>query len=418
MDVSFIEAHKKYGTAVYHVMVKPVGPVCNLDCTYCYYLEKKKLYQGTASFRMADEVLESFTRQYLKSQDSPVVTFVWQGGEPTLLGKEFFEKALYYQKKYQKRGQTIENALQTNATLLDDDWGQFLAANGFLVGVSIDGPRQLHDHYRRDKRGNGTFQRVMKGIERLKAHHASFNTLTTVHNHNSQHPLEVYRFLKSIGSRFMQFIPIVEQMAEPKDNQALRMISPDSSTSGTVTEWSTNPLEYGRFLSTIFDEWVTRDVGEHYVQIFDATLANWVNQNPGLCVFGRTCGDTAVIEHNGDLYSCDHFVYHENHLGNILETPLVDLMKSQQQINFGFRKESDLPEKCKKCRYRPVCRGGCPKNRLIETDEPGKRLNYLCNGYQHFFGHIAPYMNFMADELKHRRPPANVMPYARRHLGR
>lgn len=417
MDISFKDAHRKYAATRFNIMAKPVGPACNLNCTYCYYLEKKNLYEGTKSFRMSDEVLESFIRQYIESQDVPTVSFVWQGGEPTLLGLEFFKKVVRLQEKY-KGKKSIENSLQTNATLLDDEWCRFLAQNRFLVGVSIDGPQWLHDKYRVDKRGNGSFSQVMEAIERLRKHRVEFNTLTVVNDQNSHHPKDVYRFLKSIGSRFMQFIPIVEQEALTGEDTPVDLVSPDFDGQARVTEWSVNPLQYGRFLNRIFDEWVTRDVGKYFVQIFDATLANWVNQSPGLCVFERTCGEAAVIEHNGDLYSCDHFVYHENYLGNILETPLAEMMKSEKQLNFGIRKEANLPEKCNKCKFRRICRGGCPKNRVSPGDMPEKRLNYLCEGYQDFFSHVAPYMNYMATELQHKRPPANVMKYAQRHLVR
>ena len=415
MDINFKDAHRKYATSVFNIMAKTIGPICNLNCTYCYYLEKKNLYEDVQNFTMPEDVLESFIKQYIESQKSPVVSFVWQGGEPSLLGLDYFKKAVRLQEKY-KGNKSIENSFQTNATKLDDEWCRFFADNKFLVGVSIDGPKWLHDKYRRDRKGEGSFNDVMRSIELLKKHRAEFNTLTVVNDHNGKYPKDVYRFLKSIESKFMQFIPIVEQIAAPDEDTPVDLVSPDFKGKGEVTDWSVDPLQYGKFLTTIFDEWVTRDVGKYFVQIFDATLANWVNQSPGLCVFEKTCGEAAVLEHNGDLYSCDHFVYHENYLGNIMETPLVEMMKSKKQMEFGLKKEYNLPEKCRKCKFRNICRGGCPKNRVVQTEVPEKRLNYLCEGYQHFFGHVAPAMNYMANELKNKRPPANVMKWAKRHM--
>ena len=412
MEISYKDAHRKYALHAYNIMIKPVGPVCNLNCTYCYYLEKKNLYREAESFRMNEEVLESFIRQYIQSQTVPTISFVWQGGEPTLLGLDFFEKVLELQEKYAGNKQII-NSLQTNGTRLDERWARFLAHNNFLTGISIDGPQHLHDHYRTDKKGNGSFREVIRGIQLLKEHGAEFNTLTVVNNHNVHYPKEIYAFLRSIGSRFMQFIPIVEQQADPSEGAPLELISPDYSGKAHVTDWSVSSRDYGKFLTGIFDEWVVRDVGRYFVQIFDTTLANWVSHDPGLCVFDTTCGEAAVLEHNGDLYSCDHFVYHENYLGNILQTPIQQLMKSEKQIQFGLKKETSLPETCHKCRFLRVCRGGCPKNRIHTPAETNKRINHLCEGYQHFFSHVAPYMNFMTEELAHKRPPANVMQWAR-----
>lgn len=414
MDISFKDAYRKYSTSAFNIMAKPIGSICNMNCTYCYYLEKKNLYESVRNFKMSDEVLESFIHQYIQSQKVPKVTFVWQGGEPSLLGIDFYKKVVRLQEKY-KGNKTIENSFQTNGTLLNDEWCRFFADNKFLVGVSIDGPQWLHDKYRRYKNGKGSFRDVMRAIELLKKHRAEFNTLTVVNDYNGKYPRDVYRFLKSIESKFIQFIPIVEQSADPKEDTPVELISPDFQGKAEVTEWSVNPLQYGKFLATIFDEWVKRDVGKYFVNIFDATLANWVNQNPGLCTFDETCGEAAVLEFNGDLYSCDHWVYHENYLGNIMKTPLIDLMKSEKQINFGLRKEYDLPEQCNKCKFKKICRGGCPKNRVIETDIPGKRLNYLCEGYRYFFSHVVSYMNYMANELRNKRPPANVMRWAKKY---
>jgi len=414
MEISYKDAHRKYALHAYNIMAKPVGPVCNLNCTYCYYLEKKNLYSDVQSFRMKEEVLESFIRQNIESQTVPVIQFVWQGGEPTLLGLDFFERVLELQAKYGGNKQIL-NSLQTNGTRIDEQWARFLARHNFLTGISIDGPQHLHDYYRKDKKGNGSFREVMRGIQLLKEHGAEFNTLTVVNSHNAKHPKEIYAFLRSIGSRFIQFIPIVEQQSDPSENSALELISPDYSGRAHLTDWSVSSTEYGRFLTSIFDEWVVRDVGRHFVQIFDTTLANWVNHEPGLCIFDRTCGEAAVLEHNGDLYSCDHFVYPENYLGNILQHSLQELMKSEKQMQFGLNKETGLPEKCRKCRFLRICRGGCPKNRIHKTQEPNRRVNHLCKGYQYFFTHVAPYMNYMAEELANKRPPANVMKWAQKH---
>jgi uncharacterized protein len=371
-------------------MLKPRGPVCNLDCAYCYYLSKADLYPGS-DFCMTDAVLESFTRQYIESQRVPEVTFGWQGGEPLLMGLDFFRRAVALQERYRKRGMRVVNALQTNGTLLDDAWCRFLRAHDFLVGLSLDGPRRMHDAYRVDKGGNPSFDRAMAGLALLKEHKVEFNILATVHAANADRPVEVYRFLRDeVGAQFVQFIPIVQREG------------------GAVSAQSVGAKQYGDFLSTVFDEWVRRDVGRVFVQIFDVALAAWVGERPGLCVFDETCGNALVLEHNGDLYSCDHFVAPQHRLGNILETPLIDLVGSEQQQRFGLAKRDALPGACRACEVYFVCHGGCPKNRL----EAG--LNYLCAGYKAFFQHIDGPMRFMAAELKTRRPPANIM----RHLVR
>jgi uncharacterized protein len=397
----------------FHVMSKPIGPICNLDCTYCFYLEKEKLYAGKSEWKMADEVLESYIRQYIASQSAPVITFAWQGGEPTLLGVEFFRKAVELEKKY-ANGKRIENTLQTNGVLLDDAWGEFLAANRFLVGLSIDGPREFHDRYRVDKGGQPSFDHVLRGIEYLKKHGTEFNTLTVVQRGNSYHPLEVYRFLKEVGSGFMQFIPIVERIAAQADPAGLVLISPSYEEQAQVSEWSVEPVQYGRFLCAIFDEWVRNDVGRVFVQIFDVALESWLGMQAGLCIFRETCGGAMAIEHNGDLYSCDHYVYPENKLGNILEQPMESLVNSAQQKKFGLDKRDTLPRYCRECEVRFACNGECPKHRFIRTPNGEAGLNYLCAGYKIFFNQIDPYMQFMAEELRQERAPANVMAWARR----
>lgn len=386
--------------AGFHVMVKPRGPICNLDCAYCYYLSKESLYPG-ASFRMSDQVLESFTRQYIQAQRVPEVTFAWQGGEPTLMGLDFFRRAVELQKKYRLPGMRVFNALQTNGTRLDDEWCDFFRQHDFLVGLSLDGPRHLHDAYRRDKGGGPTFDRVMAGLSLLMKHCVEFNILACVHTLNAEHPLEVYRFFRDeLQARFVQFIPIVERAM------------PSSYQQGSqVTTRSVTGRQYGDFLITIFDEWVRCDVGQVYIQLFDVALAAWLGRPAGLCVFEPTCGAALALEHNGDLYACDHFVEPRFLLGNLLQTPLVDLVSSPSQVQFGLNKQALLPRYCRQCPVRFVCQGGCPKNRLLETPEGEPGLNALCQGYRAFFTHIDPFMRFMVDELRAGRPPANIMPH-------
>ncbi|HEX5410233.1 MAG TPA: anaerobic sulfatase-maturation protein [Terriglobia bacterium] len=396
----------------FHIMTKPMGPICNLDCRYCFYLEKENLYPGKSSWAMPEDVLETYVREYIQSQNVPQVSFAWQGGEPTLLGVEYFEKVVELQKKYAD-GKKIENAFQTNGVLLDGHWCEFLSNNRFLVGLSIDGPEKLHDHYRVDKGGQPTFKRVMRGLGYLKKHGVEFNTLTVVQRHNSHHPLEVYRFLRENGSGFMQFIPIVERIAQSPNPDGLALVSPESDEPARVSEWSVEPLQYGKFLCAIFDEWVRNDVGRCFVQMFDVALESWMGYPASLCVFRETCGSAMAIEHNGDLYSCDHFVYPENKLGNIMETPLSSLVNSPQQYKFGQDKLDALPRYCRECDVRFACNGECPKHRFIRTPEGEEGLNYLCTGYKKLFKHIDPYMRFMAEELQEGRAPANVMEWIR-----
>jgi len=393
-------------------MLKPAGPSCNLNCEYCYYLEKTKLYRGNNTFRMSDDLLEKFTRQFIEVQDVPLVTFTWQGGEPTLMGLDFFRKAIALQKKY-RGGKTIENAFQTNGTRLNDDWCRFFRDNNILVGISIDGEEHNHDHYRRTYTGKPTFKMVMKGIELLHRYKVEFNTLSTVNSYNVRFALETYKFLKRIGSGFMQFLPVVERILTDGNGNDLNLVSPDFEGDAKVTEWSVGAESFGDFLISIFDEWVRNDVARYYVQIFDTTLANYVGENPGLCVFNDTCGDALVMEHNGDLFSCDHFVYPEYFLGNISEANLIDLVKSQQQFDFGIRKRNSLPRYCLQCEVRYACHGECPKHRFILTPDGKPGLNYLCRGYKKFFTHAEPFMEFMGNELKNKRPPANVMQWIR-----
>jgi uncharacterized protein len=397
----------------FHIMAKPHGPICNLDCTYCYYLEKEQLYAKSGrDFRMNDSVLEAYIRQYIEAQPAGQVNFAWQGGEPTLLGVPFFERVVELQQQY-ANGKTVDNAFQTNGTLLDDEWGEFLARNKFLIGISVDGPEEIHDAYRVDKGGQPTFARVMRGLGVLKKHGVEFNTLTVVNRENSYYPRDTYRFLKELGSRYLQFIPVVEQIAEQPDHSGLVLIKPYSQQKATVSEWSVEALQFGRFLIGVFDEWVLSDVGCVFVQIFDVALESWAHVPQSLCVFAPECGRALAVEHNGDVYSCDHFVYPENRLGNIMDRALGALVQSPQQSRFGKAKSLALPSDCEKCDVRFACNGECPKHRFLTTASGEYGLNYLCAGYKHFFHHIDPYMRFMASELSRKRAPARVMEWAR-----
>lgn len=388
-------------------MTKPIGPVCNLDCAYCFYLEKQSLYPGNRRWRMTDEVLESYIQQYIAAQSVPEVQFAWQGGEPTLMGVAFFERVVELQRRY-AGGKRIGNAIQTNGTLLDDEWGRFLHDNRFLVGLSLDGPRELHDAYRVDKQGRPTFDAVMRGLDVLKRHHVEFNTLTVVHRLNAQRPLEVYRFLKEVGSGFIQFIPLVERRAPSGRGLAGPPTLPEAARA-EVTEWSVLPEDYGAFLCTIFDEWVKRDVARVFVQMFDTALASWCQAGPGLCVFAETCGSAMALEHNGDLYACDHFVYPEYRLGNLLETPLAAMAASPEQRRFGLDKRDALPKYCRECDVLFACNGECPKHRFMSTPDGEPGLNYLCPAYRRFFRHVAPAMEKMKQLLAAGRAPAEIM---------
>lgn len=391
----------------FHVIAKPTGAACNLACSYCYYLEKEKLYPD-ARRTMSPAILETYIRQYIAAQPQDIVHFAWQGGEPVLAGLEFFREVVRIQKRF-GCGKRIENVLQTNGTLLDDQWAQFLAEHGFLVGVSVDGPPALHDARRRDKGHRATLGAVIQAIETLKRYSVPFNTLTVVNSLNSSHPLDVYHFLKSIGSEYMQFIPAVDLEARLPRPDGLTLVPPGSPNDAAVTDWSVDPKTFGTFLCTIFDEWVRRDVGRHYVQIFEVALEIWYGSGASLCVFQESCGRALAIERNGDLYSCDHFVYPENKLGNIVERPLQDLVSSPQQRIFCTAKRDTLPRACRECDVRYACHGACPKHRFLRTSDGEPGLNYLCEAYKKFFRHVAPYMQFMVRELEASRSPVNVM---------
>jgi len=390
------------------VLAKPSGPACNLHCHYCFYSEKHRLFPGNTHSVMPDEILEQFIKQKIEAHQANEVSFAWQGGEPTLLGVPYFEKVVELQKKY-AQGKIITNSFQTNGILIDEDWCRFFFRNQFLVGISIDGPRHLHDRHRVNKSGHSSFNQVIHAIELLKKYRVEFNTLTVVHRDNSGSALEVYNFLKEVGSGFMQFIPIVERLAPGLRRDGLALIPPGYAEDAKVTEWSVDPLQYGQFLSAIFDEWVRKDVGKIFVQHFDTALEVWLGMPSSICVFGHTCGQATVIEHNGDLYSCDHYVYPENKLGNLADTPLVKLLVSDQQRKFGNDKLDLLPACCHSCEVRFACNGECPKHRFVRVDGEPYMLNYLCAGYRHFFNHIDACMKFMANEFKNGKAPANVM---------
>jgi uncharacterized protein len=386
----------------FHVLTKPTGAICNLDCKYCFFLSKEELYPNS-KFRMTDEVLERYIRQQCESQAAlPEVTISWQGGEPTLMGLDFFRRSVELAAKYRRPAQSVQYTLQTNGTLLDEEWCAFFREHRVLVGLSIDGPREQHDAYRVDKGGHPTFDKVMQAARLMQQHQVDFNVLCTVHAKNADHALEVYRFFRdALGTRHIQFIPIVERV-----NSDGRTRFQEGST---VTDRSVTAEQWGRFLTTIFDEWVRRDVGTVFVQMFDAALASWVGAPPSLCIFSETCGDAVALEHTGDLYSCDHFVEPKHLLGNIAETPLAELVASPQQRAFGAAKRDTLPRYCRECPVRFACHGECPKNRFILTPDGEPGLNYLCAGYKGFFTHIDKPMRIMADLLRQGHYADEVM---------
>ncbi len=400
----------------FHVLAKPAGAICNLDCKYCFFLSKEMLYPGSR-FRMADDLLEQYIKQIIESQRVEEIVIAWQGGEPTLMGLDFFKRSIELEQKYLPPGKTIQNTIQTNGTLLDDEWCEFFKANNFLVGVSLDGPRELHDAYRTDKGGAGTFDKVMRGIHLLQQYGVEFNILTTVHAANEQHPLEVYRFLRDeVGTQFIQFIPIVERATPellPLANEGWgdsHHARPLYTLNGSlVTERSVHPEAWGKFLSAVFDEWVMRDVGKIFVQMFDAALASWVGVPASLCIFAETCGNALALEHNGDLYACDHFVEPKFRLGNIKQDLLIELVASDQQRAFGNAKRDTLPKYCRECPVKFACNGECPRNRFIQTPDGEEGLNYLCAGYKYFFMHIDHPMRLMAQLLQRGRYADEVM---------
>ncbi len=391
-----------------YLMVKPAGAHCNLHCDYCYYIEKKNYYENVLSCRMSDELLERFIKEYIEAQPVPDVLFTWHGGETLLRDISFYKRVVMLQKRY-GQGRNISNSLQTNGTLLNDEWCKFFRDNNFLIGISIDGPEHCHDKYRKRNDGNGSFRQVMRGVELLQHYSVEFNTLSVINDYNADYPVEIYNFLKGIGSRFLQFSPIVERITK-NEKQTLQL---PESKNGTLASWSVNPIKFGNFYIKMFDEWVKNDVGNIFVQLFDATLACWVGVSPGVCIFSETCGHAGVMEFNGDVYSCDHYVFPQYKLGNIYTTPLLSMMLSEKQLEFGQNKYTKLPMQCKSCEYIKLCNGECPKNRISVTSSGEKGLNYLCKGYKMYFRHVAPYMAYMANELSHQRPPSNVMKWAK-----
>lgn len=388
-----------------YVMLKPIGAVCNLACDYCYYLEKSNLYKDNPKHVMSEALLEKFVEDYINSQTTQHVLFMWHGGETLMQPLSFYEKATKLQQKY--RGRIIDNCIQTNGTLLTDEWCHFLKSNNWLVGISIDGPQEFHDKYRRNKQGLPSFRNVMKGVNLLNKYGVEWNAMAVVNNYNADYPLEFYNFFKSIGCHYIQFAPIVERLIPHTDGRHLA--SAEDATSDQIAPFSVTPTQWGNFICSIFDEWIRNDVGEYFIQLFDSTLANWVGEAPSLCTLAKTCGHASVMEFNGDVYSCDHFVFPPYKLGNVNNKTLLEMMYGNQQIKFGLDKYNLLPSQCKNCKYLFACNGECPKNRFLNTQSGESGLNYLCEGYYRFFKHTAPYMNFMKQQLENQSSPANVM---------
>lgn len=389
-----------------YVMLKPAGAHCNLACKYCYYLEKNKLYPTAQRHLMSDEMLEQFTREYIEAQTMNQVLFTWHGGEPLLRSIDFYRKAISLQQKY-AGGRRIDNVIQTNGTLLTDEWCEFFAQNHWLVGISIDGPQPDHDHYRLTAAGKPSWKKVMQGIKLLKKHGVEWNAMAVVNAYNANHPLEFYRFFKENGCQFLQFTPIVERLTRHEDGRTLASLADKDEIS--LSEASVAPEQWGYFLCAIFDEWVRKDVGKIFVEIFDCTLANWMAISPGICAYSKECGHAGVMEHNGDVYSCDHFVFPEYKLGNIRDHSLIDMLYGEQQQEFSRLKHSSLPRQCKECDMEFACHGECPKNRFMKDKYGDSGLNYLCPGYYHYYQHVAPYMDYMKQELMSQRPPSNIM---------
>lgn len=388
-----------------YVMLKPAGSLCNLRCKYCYYLEKNALYTEQKNHVISDEMLDKFIREYIEAQTSPDVLFCWHGGETLMRPISFYRRAIELQRKY-ARGRRIDNTIQTNATMLTDEWCEFFRENNFLVGVSIDGPQEFHDEYRRTATGKPTFHKVMQGIRLLNKHNVEWNALAVVNDFNADYPLEFYNFFKEIGCHYIQFTPIVERRIERNDGLSL---APGMEEGGELVDFSVTLEQWGKFLCTIFDEWVRHDVGTYFIQIFDATLANWAGVQPGLCSLAKECGHAGVMEFNGDVYSCDHFVYPEHLLGNINEKTITEMMYGEKQREFAKLKHELLPQQCRECPVEFACHGECPKNRFTRDKYGNPGLNYLCKGYRQFFEHVKPYMDFMKGELDAKRPPSNVM---------
>jgi len=388
-----------------YVLAKPVGASCNLRCKYCYYLEKSHLYRNAPARVMSDELLERFVQEYIQAQTMSQVLFTWHGGEPLMRPLSFYRKAVALQEKY-AFGRQIDNTIQTNGTLLTDEWCEFFKEHNWLVGISIDGPQEFHDEYRRTASDKPSWQKVMRGIRLLRKHGVEWNAMAVVNDFNAGYPLEFYHFFKEMGAKYIQFAPVVERMAAHSDGRHLATLVDQECP---VADFSVSPAQWGDFLCAIFDEWVRHDVGQTYVEIFDCTLANWVGERPGICVYAKECGHAGVMEFNGDVYSCDHFVFPEYKLGNIRDKTLVEMLYGEQQRQFSCLKHASLPKQCKECEWEFACHGECPKNRFVNDRYGNPGLNYLCSGYRHFYEHVAPYMDFMKKEFMNQRPPANVM---------
>lgn len=393
-----------------YVLAKPVGASCNLRCKYCYYLEKSHLYRNAPARVMSDELLERFVQEYIQAQTMSQVLFTWHGGEPLMRPLSFYRKAVALQEKY-AFGRQIDNTIQTNGTLLTDEWCEFLKEHNWLVGISIDGPQEFHDEYRRTASDKPSWQKVMRGIRLLRKHGVEWNAMAVVNDFNAGYPLEFYHFFKEMGVKYIQFAPVVERMAAHSDGRHLATLVDQECP---VADFSVSPAQWGDFLCAIFDEWVRHDVGQTYVEIFDCTLANWVGERPGICVYAKECGHAGVMEFNGDVYSCDHFVFPEYKLGNIRDKTLVEMLYGEQQRQFSCLKHATLPKQCKECEWEFACHGECPKNRFVNDRYGNSGLNYLCSGYRHFYEHVAPYMDFMKKEFMNQRPPANVMEAVKR----
>lgn len=415
--MTFMDAIRMTGPMAFNIMIKPAGSLCNLDCNYCYYLDKAEIYGGKEPV-MTLEMLETCIREYIAANDVQEVMFNWHGGEPLVLGLDFYRKAVALEQKY-AGDKIIRNTIQTNGTLLTQEWASFFRDNDFLVGISVDGPQDIHDKYRKDKGGAPTFDKVMRGVSLLYRNNVQYNTMTTVNHASEGRGLEVYEFLKSIGSRYMQFMPVVEHVKYPegKNGKPLKYARPhivDPSEEGaSIAPWSVGSMAFGKFMCEIFDSWVLADVGRYFVNLFDAALARWCGVMPGTCAYAETCGGNSVIEHNGDVYPCDHFVYPQYRLGNILENDLRTMMTSQEQVRFGISKRNSLPGRCVRCRYRFACNGECPKHRFNVTESGQTGLNALCDGYFMFYSHVEPYMDKMKELLDSHQAPAGVMPWAR-----
>lgn len=413
-SITWDDAAKASAKTAFSTMVKPIGSLCNLDCHYCYYLGKSDIYGGTQPV-MPESLLEEYIKQYIEANEVPVVTFCWHGGEPLIAGVEYYRKAVELQNKYKGRKQ-IENNIQTNGILLDEEWCGFFRENNFLVGVSIDGPEDIHDAFRSDKGGQPTFSRVVKNIGLMAREGVEYNTLSTVNRASEGRGAEVYRFLKSIGSRYMQFLPVVEHVKDTGTGGRPSIVQPGTPGS-RLAGWSVSAEGFGNFMNDIFDAWVLNDVGSYYVQLFDVLLAQWAGVPPALCSFTETCGDALVVEHNGDIYSCDHYVYPDHKIGNITGTTLSEAIRSREQFKFGINKRNTLPGECLKCKWYFACRGECPKHRFGKSKTGEYGLNTLCEGYKKIFTHVDPYMKRMVELLSAQQPPALVMMWARQRMG-